>query len=430
MLTFDIDDLIVSRGDAKKRNHVQLDMPSQKYLLSKEPLRDLAYRIALTTSCRDSDIIPKVADAGAACLENGDQVQIMHNGLRVVQGGYYGDWMVDIIRSLRGHHEPQEEVVFHEILKLLGPQSTMIELGCFWSYYSLWFLKDFPERRALGIEPDPAHVRIGLRNAELNGLQFEIRQGYIAPKPEHETGFQTEASGLLNVPALSPAELVKEFCNGGVLDILHCDTQGAEVYTLIDCEDLFRSKKIRFALISTHAQQITGSALTHQMCLQLVKDHGGQVLIEHDVHESFSGDGLIAAFFGDENIDFSMIRMSRNRYSTSLFQNPIFDLEALRKTEENRPGDHGQASQQVEKTNSFAEAKDEHSPAPVSTDVRSGKRKVSFDKSKLFKIPILGYTLHFVDALFRLPKNDDRIKELRLMVSDLRKNGSLDHVEK
>jgi hypothetical protein len=65
----------------------------------------------------------------------GKPVQIMHNGLRVVAGGYYGDWMTRIIERLHGHHEPQEEAVFHEILKLLPPDATMLELGGFWSYY-------------------------------------------------------------------------------------------------------------------------------------------------------------------------------------------------------------------------------------------------------------------------------------------------------
>lgn len=97
------------------------------------------YRVKLTTSCRDSDAIPKVANAGQTITRNGAKLQIMHNGLQVLYGGYHGDWMAKIIENLKGHHELQEEVVFDAILKRLGPESSMIELGCFWSYYSLWF---------------------------------------------------------------------------------------------------------------------------------------------------------------------------------------------------------------------------------------------------------------------------------------------------
>jgi hypothetical protein len=49
---------------------------------------------------------------------------------------------------------------------------------------------------------------------------------------------------------------------------------------------------------------------------------------------------------------------------------------------------------------------------------------MALDKSKLFEIPILGYALHLVDALFRLPRNDDRIKELRLAVKALEAGAS------
>ena len=76
---------------------------------------DNTTRANMTVSCRDCDLIPKVADAGQVISFEGKPVQIMHNGVRVVAGGYYGDWMMGIIERLRGHHEPQEEVVFHEV---------------------------------------------------------------------------------------------------------------------------------------------------------------------------------------------------------------------------------------------------------------------------------------------------------------------------
>jgi hypothetical protein len=42
--------------------------------------------------------------------------------------------------------------------------------------------------------------------------------------------------------------------------------------------------------------------------------------------ESFSGDGLIAAYFGREALQWKEPPISRNRYSTSLFGNPLYDL--------------------------------------------------------------------------------------------------------
>src|SRR6516225_7065513 len=63
------------------------------------------FRIEMAASCRDADNIPKVEDAGAVVIENGIPVQIMHNGVRVIAGGYHGEWMMELIKRLRGHHE-------------------------------------------------------------------------------------------------------------------------------------------------------------------------------------------------------------------------------------------------------------------------------------------------------------------------------------
>ena len=90
---------------------------------------------------------------------------------------------------------------------------------------------------------------------------------------------------------------------------------------------LLADGRIRFCFVSTHTHHISGDALTHQRCLALLKEAGGQILAEHDVHESYSGDGLIVAYFGDSPLPWPSLRLSYNRYSTSLFRNPLFDLD-------------------------------------------------------------------------------------------------------
>ena len=60
----------------------------------------------------------------------------MHNGLLIEKDSYCGPWMTEIIRSLRGFHEPQEELVFAKILDRLARSDespAIIELGCWWS---------------------------------------------------------------------------------------------------------------------------------------------------------------------------------------------------------------------------------------------------------------------------------------------------------
>src|SRR5690348_3224581 len=77
-------------------------------------------RVAMTTRCRDAVSIPKVPGAGSVQLEpDGTRVQIMHNGIKVLADGYYGDWTTRLITLCQGHHEPQEERVFHEVVSRL-----------------------------------------------------------------------------------------------------------------------------------------------------------------------------------------------------------------------------------------------------------------------------------------------------------------------
>lgn len=287
-------------------------------------------RTKMTASCGDCDAIPKVDRAGEVFEHRGEAVQLMHNGVKVVAGGYYGDWMTQIIKRLRGHHEPQEELIFHEIMKYIPASATMIELGGFWSYYSLWFLASNAKRRSIVVEPDPINLAVGVRNANLNDANVEFLQACVGHSYVDETAFQAETAGTVSIPTVSLPYLLEKY---GIetLDILHCDTQGAETAVIESSEAVLRLKKIRFCIFSTHSHYISGDPLTHQRCLQMLQDFGGDILAEHDVHESFSGDGLIAAYFGDEDLKWQTPLLSRNRYSTSLFRNPLFDLADIPK---------------------------------------------------------------------------------------------------
>jgi len=84
-------------------------------------------RIRMTTSCTDCEAIPKVANAGQIIVQadQSQSYQLMHNGVCVIAGGYFDLWMAVIIQTLKGHHEPQEEKAFHEILKHISPNATL-----------------------------------------------------------------------------------------------------------------------------------------------------------------------------------------------------------------------------------------------------------------------------------------------------------------
>ena len=89
-------------------------------------LWDSYARVILTVGCHDADDIPKCADAGKVFSSDNISYQLMHNGVKVLEDCYCGGWVTDLIYGLKGHHEPQEEKVFSEVLKYIPSQGVMM----------------------------------------------------------------------------------------------------------------------------------------------------------------------------------------------------------------------------------------------------------------------------------------------------------------
>lgn len=285
----------------------------------------------MATRCRDADVLPKVDGAGQVTLHSpGVSVQRMFNGLEVVADGYCGAWMTELIARCGGHHEPQEEVAFAEVLRHVPDGATMIELGGYWSFYSLWFNREGESRRNIVVEPDPAHLLIGRQNAQLNGRDLEFVNAVAAGDDRPPAPFTTESSGVVDLPSVSVAGLLRTH-DVQYLDLLHCDAQGVELEIVESLAGLAREQRLGWLVMSTHAHQISGDPLTHQRCLAALTSLGATILVEHDVYESFSGDGLIVAKFDAVPGDWAPPTISWNRSSHSLFRNPLYDLAAERR---------------------------------------------------------------------------------------------------
>ncbi|TIS57544.1 MAG: FkbM family methyltransferase [Mesorhizobium sp.] len=282
---------------------------------------DLLGRTLMTIGCTDADSIRKVSDAGRIVETTDGPVQIMHNGLKVVAGGYYGDWMAHVIRSLRGHHEPQEELIFDSIVRFSRHNSLIVELGAFWAYYSLWYVKDVPGSRAICVEPDPINLRVGKQNATLNSLQnrMEFHNAWIGGSYKDQFTLRGESTKKdVTLPSFDMDHLVT-LCKGNVVEVLHLDVQGAELAFLESMHSAVSNRLVRFLIVSTHHSSISGSKTTHENCVDVVKRLGGTIFVEHDVQESFSGDGLIVASFFEQDAQLSFPEVSRNTARNSLF---------------------------------------------------------------------------------------------------------------
>jgi FkbM family methyltransferase len=282
----------------------------------------LQRRIEITCSCRDSDSLPKAPGAGQVVRRDGRRVQRMHQGVLVPAGGYHGEWMTELIRRLRGHHEPQEELLFHHLLQHCRPGTRMVEVGAFWAYYTAWFLSTVPESTAVCLEPDAANADCGKETLALNGLSATWITGAAGRKHLPETRFERESNGqAVILPVHSLASLLQLAGNGPV-ELLHIDAQGAELPFLESLADPLVKGLVRFLVVSTHHAQYSGSPTTHEDCLRVIGELGGTVLEEHTVEESFSGDGLIVASLSPQDAAISLPAISRNDAKSSLFGFP------------------------------------------------------------------------------------------------------------
>jgi FkbM family methyltransferase len=292
---------------------------------------DAAGRVALTVSCRDADVLPKVDGAGQVFETEHGPVQRMHNGVEVPHLGYFGDWMADIIDTLNGHHEPQEELAFARILERIErPDPVIVELGCFWAYYSTWFLRSFPGGTAVACEPDPEHLDVGRQTAAINGVDIRFEQGAGGSSDDEvlELASWNHPGVVHSVPVRTVPTLIDDHDLDRV-DVLHLDIQGSELGVLESCRDLTGDGRIRFVVVSTHHHTISGDPQTHQRCIDLVHELGGHVIAEHTVLESFSGDGLLVASFDDADRGFA-IELSRARTTEALFPSGERELERFR----------------------------------------------------------------------------------------------------
>jgi FkbM family methyltransferase len=253
-----------------------------------EPVNLVELRVQETINCRDCDAIPKVENAGEVNIDHNPPFQVMHNGVKVLLGGYHGEWMQRIITALKGHHEPQEEKVFYEVLKRVsGDNPVMLELGSYWAYYSLWFRKTFPAGSNYMVEPITEKMQLGQKNFDLNSFSGIFFNGCMGGEYKDKMTFVDWNNDEIEMKQYS-VDAIVEKNNIAFIDILHSDIQGAEVDMLKGCEQSLNAGKIGYLCISTHGDK-------HERCLDFFKQRSMHIIAEHSVEASASADGLIVA---------------------------------------------------------------------------------------------------------------------------------------
>lgn len=215
--------------------------------------------------------IERVPNAGLVL----DNLVTMCTGLKIIKNSYY-DSFSDIFLINGGVHEPSEEFIFYDIIKKLNNETpTMIELGSYWSYYSMCFLQQNPKGKCFLIEEDESCLNVGIEHFKINNYNGKFIKGKIS-KDE------------INIDIFSKNNNINK------IEILLADIQGYEYEMLQGCNNLIDNKLIDYFFISTHSQEI------HYNCLNYLKNKNYKIIASSDFdNETFCYDGIIVACSSD-----------------------------------------------------------------------------------------------------------------------------------
>jgi hypothetical protein len=224
--------------------------------------------------CADWYELEKVPDAGK--IRHG--LLVMHNGIRVLPTAYQGYGHGKSMERALGIHEAQEERLFRDVIRQLPPGSSMMELGSYWSYYSLWFQQAIANARTIMIEPKLSHLNYGKRHFEINSFPGEFLQAGIGSESQQQDGLK-----IVTVDELMASFSVEK------LTVLHSDIQGFELDMLKGAKKTLEKYAIDFFFISTHSDAL------HEACISHLIEAGYKILDDYRISESWNPDGLIVA---------------------------------------------------------------------------------------------------------------------------------------
>ena len=260
------------RGYGRSRGYAD-PATSQRLLGKVDPL--WRWRIDTVLASPDNAFIPRVPDAGI--LKDGWIT--MHNGLKVSALGYYGSGVMNMLVENRGVHEPQEERAFAEVLRHIPAGGTMLELGAYWGFYSLWFAQVVERPRNFLLEPESENLTSAGQNFEFNGGTAVFDMAYVGATD----GRSDNGTPIVTVDTYCARQGIER------LSILHADIQGAELDMLRGARRMLSGGHVDYVFISTHSDDL------HRDCADALKAYGYTILASADIEETYSVDGLLVA---------------------------------------------------------------------------------------------------------------------------------------
>jgi hypothetical protein len=232
-------------------------------------------RIAIVRECPDNGAIPRVSNAG----EVRDGIQIMHNGIKIAAGSYYGEGITRLLRENQGVHEPQEERAFAEILNYIEPGGVILELGAYWGFYSTWFCTSVSDGKAFLVEPESDNLDFGRKNFNLNNLKGDFNQAFVGRR----SSLSAKHLPVVCVDDFVQQKRIKK------ISIVHSDIQGFELEMLKGCQKTLADSLIDFFFISTHSDRL------HAQCERFLSKYGFQTISSAPPSQSYAVDGILVS---------------------------------------------------------------------------------------------------------------------------------------
>lgn len=246
----------------------------KKALSNYQPDNHWESRINDVLACNDNQFIERVTDAGVIS----GNYQVMHNGIKILLGSYYGHGYTKLLEKSRGVHEPQEERVFAEVLKYIPAGATMIELGSFWAFYSMWFQSRIENAHNFLIEPEYINLLKGKSNFKINGFKGTFINAFAG-----KMAVDSKPVCTITIDELVKARGIER------IHILHSDIQGAELEMLEGAKGVFSAGIVDYVFISTHSNEL------HMQCEAFLRDYHFEIIASASLNETFSVDGILVA---------------------------------------------------------------------------------------------------------------------------------------
>ncbi len=232
------------------------------------------YRISIALNSDYNKFIPRVSNAGN--IFKG--FQTMHNGLQISTGDYYGLPITKMLHLNKGVHEPEEEKMFLDVLNKMPEDPVMIEMGAYWAFYSMWFLKATVRGKVYMIEPELKNIEVGKKNFRKNNLSGTFDNYFIGKTSQSENGVS-----MICLDDYIEQKRIKH------INIAHADIQGFELEMLQGASRCLEAKLADYFFVSTHTNDL------HYKCMDFLKKFGYRIIFNADLDKAASFDGFILA---------------------------------------------------------------------------------------------------------------------------------------